>query len=151
MKTCCVCGTQFAATRDKSGKCQLCKREYDRKWRDKRRVNGKKACGSRMPREYEQAREEKYRQRPEVKARLRERARARYRNPLERHKHEARWQVNRAVASGRLIKKPCAICGSSRSQAHHPDYSKPLDVVWLCAKHHAAEHARAEGKEPDHD
>lgn len=25
--------------------------------------------------------------------------------------------------------------------AHHKDYDKPLDVVWLCAHHHALYHA----------
>jgi hypothetical protein len=29
----------------------------------------------------------------------------------------------------------------SRPQAHHPDYSKPLDVVWLCDDHHKQAHA----------
>lgn len=51
----------------------------------------------------------------------------------------------------------CGVLGSKRIgkgirlQAHHADYSKPLDVEWLCrgchAKHHAAERA-AEGLKP---
>lgn len=65
-------------------------------------------------------------------------------DPLDYARSE-RWKVNRAVAAGRLVKKPCAVCGSPRSQAHHQDYSRPLDVIWLCAKHHAEEHAKATG------
>lgn len=37
---------------------------------------------------------------------------------------------------GRLVRKPCEACGSEKSQAHHDDYSKPLDVRWFCFKHH---------------
>jgi hypothetical protein len=44
--------------------------------------------------------------------------------------------VNNAIRSGKLIKLPCCVCGSISSQAHHEDYSKPLDVIWVCAKHH---------------
>ena len=38
----------------------------------------------------------------------------------------------------------CSDCGSaSRIHAHHNDYSKPLDVRWLCAACHKQHHARA--------
>jgi hypothetical protein len=37
---------------------------------------------------------------------------------------------------GVLKKLPCRVCDSAETQMHHPDYSKPLDVIWLCAKHH---------------
>ena len=30
-------------------------------------------------------------------------------------------------------------CGKI-GEAHHPDYSKPLDVIWLCSEHHAQVH-----------
>lgn len=61
------------------------------------------------------------------------------RNPEKRAAHKT---VELAVASGRLKKRPCKVCGDARSQAHHPDYSKPLKVVWFCQKHHKAEHKK---------
>jgi hypothetical protein len=33
---------------------------------------------------------------------------------------------------GRLQKQPCLICGNPKAQAHHHDYSKPLEIDWLC-------------------
>jgi hypothetical protein len=48
--------------------------------------------------------------------------------------------VERAVRGGRLTKKPCERCGAVRSQAHHESYDRPLDVTWLCAKHHYERH-----------
>lgn len=60
-------------------------------------------------------------------------------------KYGARQAVWRAVKSGRLEKLPCAKCGSPDSQAHHEDYSKPLDVMWLCFKHHREHHGQKVG------
>ncbi len=43
---------------------------------------------------------------------------------------------------GRLDKSICALCASDQNvHAHHRDYSRPLDVVWLCAKCHHRVHA----------
>lgn len=58
------------------------------------------------------------------------------RNPVKRKAVNA---VNNAVRDGRLAKLPCEICGA-KAQAHHDDYGKPLDVRWLCPKHHAEWH-----------
>lgn len=53
----------------------------------------------------------------------------------------ARNQVNAAVLSGWLEPQPCADCGNpDKPQAHHEDYSRPLDVVWLCRSCHRAKH-----------
>ncbi len=74
-------------------------------------------------------------QKPERKASL-EQARVK-RRMLHPEIRKARTAVYRAVRKGAIIKKSCAICGSLKSDAHHPDYNKPLEVQWLCRKHHA--------------
>lgn len=56
-----------------------------------------------------------------------------------RVKRLAKDAVNNAIRSGKLVKSPCW-CGSKRVEGHHPDYSKPLKVVWLCHKHHKEVH-----------
>lgn len=68
--------------------------------------------------------------------RWREKAKERYR---------AHQIVKAAVASGKLV--PAPVCQAypckrkRKLEAHHPDYSSPLDVVWLCMKCHKAAHA----------
>lgn len=48
--------------------------------------------------------------------------------------------LNKAVSRGNIFKSPCAECGHNKVEAHHADYSKPLDVLWLCRKHHRELH-----------
>lgn len=48
--------------------------------------------------------------------------------------------VNYAVRQGVLKRKGCKICRAKIVHAHHPNYSKPLEVIWLCPKHHKALH-----------
>lgn len=56
-------------------------------------------------------------------------------------KHAAHITLNNAVAAGKIQKLPCSVCGSnSKVEAHHHDYSKPLDVDWLCQEHHKEKH-----------
>ena len=55
------------------------------------------------------------------------------------YKRKARAQVYKAVRSGKLIRRPCR-CGNPVTEGHHPDYSKPLKVVWLCRPHHLERH-----------
>ena len=51
-------------------------------------------------------------------------------------KIKARNIVQKAILSGKLVKGVCEICGDTDTEAHHEDYSKPLDIKWLCKKHH---------------
>lgn len=55
-------------------------------------------------------------------------------------KPQARRILRMALASGKVKPQPCENCGDPKTQGHHTDYSKPLDVRWLCRKHHALEH-----------
>lgn len=55
-------------------------------------------------------------------------------------KYLAHVAVQRALASGDLVKQPCEVCGDPAVDAHHDDYSKQLDVRWLCRQHHVRLH-----------
>ena len=83
---------------------------------------------------------------PTVQKRNRERTRAymkrrRREDPQFVKKEAARTMANLALRHGWLTRGPCRDCGTTEKiQAHHPDYDRPLDVVWLCPTHHLAEH-----------
>lgn len=36
--------------------------------------------------------------------------------------------------------KPCEVCGSLPVHRHHPDVSKPLEIIFLCPLHHKQQH-----------
>ena len=61
--------------------------------------------------------------------------RARY--PEKRKAGRAAYKAKR---KGLLIAEPCRDCGEAEVDMHHPDYSRPLDVVWLCKPCHRKEH-----------
>ena len=67
----------------------------------------------------------------------------RARNP---QKAAAHILLNNAIRYGRLQKAPCEVCGSIKVHGHHEDYAKPLEVIWLCSKHHRQLHAERDGK-----
>lgn len=57
-----------------------------------------------------------------------------------RKKANARSYLHVYVKRGKVDKLPCEICGSERSEAHHEDYTRPLQVHWLCRDHHLELH-----------
>ncbi len=58
-------------------------------------------------------------------------------------RERARLMVRGRIKNGLIKKQPCSMCGSAiRVQAHHDDYSKPLEVRWLCIYHHNVVHGR---------
>lgn len=58
------------------------------------------------------------------------------RNP---EKRKAQVAVSNALRDGRLKRQPCEVCGAE-AQAHHDDYTRRLDVRWLCVTHHKEAH-----------
>lgn len=59
--------------------------------------------------------------------------------PTKRNAHHIVWKAIRAKT---LFKKPCEVCGNPNVDAHHDDYGKPLEVRWLCVRHHHAAHRK---------
>ena len=65
------------------------------------------------------------------------------RNYRERYpkKYKAHCLVNNYLRDGRIGKSDCEVCRGTESVAHHDDYSKPLEVRWLCHAHHSQWHS----------
>src|ERR1019366_10759144 len=57
-------------------------------------------------------------------------------NPIQKLKANCRAYANTYLNRGNIEKKTCEICGDENSQMHHDDYNKPLEIKWLCRKHH---------------
>jgi hypothetical protein len=60
-------------------------------------------------------------------------------NDANREKKNAQASAWQAIKAGKLVRLPCW-CGETKVEGHHLDYSKPLEVIWLCRKHHAGLH-----------
>ncbi len=58
----------------------------------------------------------------------------------DRRRQRAHSAVRFAIVNGHIVRQPCIRCGEQKSVAHHEDYDKPLDVVWLCQPCHAKRH-----------
>ena len=55
-------------------------------------------------------------------------------------RHKATTIFSHQLRIGAIKPLPCQFCGSEKTEGHHPDYSRPLDVVWLCIPHHKQVH-----------
>ena len=99
-----------------------------------------KDCTKRDVRENYHSRRSHYLEYDQARAMRPDRVALRRKYP-ERDK--ARVKARAAVRSGKLTKLPCRICGSSKSEMHHPNYSEPLNVLWFCRRHHGEHHREA--------
>ena len=63
----------------------------------------------------------------------------RSKNPLIQKAYSA---VKYALKTGTITCGPCVVCGKTKAEAHHDDYSKPLKVRWLCRQHHNEHHQK---------
>lgn len=55
-------------------------------------------------------------------------------------RRNARTKARRAVLAGKLVKTACEWCSEVDTEMHHPDYTKPLEVMWLCKLCHEKWH-----------
>lgn len=135
--------------------CGVCKefKPYEDFYKNKRTILGItpecKICHCKISiktRDKEKARESnrKYmgRARKNNLEKFRKRERSRIREKDE--KYFARLELHNAVKRGDIVKpKCCENCGKEeRLTAHHDDYSKPLEVSWLCYRCHGKRHRK---------
>lgn len=134
MKTCSTCATEkpksefqtrIASKDGLTAACKQCLSARDAKRYEKER-------------EIRSARQKMYISTPEGKA-AHKRAIKNWqeKNQIRRAAHVI---LNNALRNKTVIPQQCWECGK-KAEAHHPDYSRPLDVVWLCKKHHREVHS----------
>jgi hypothetical protein len=64
-------------------------------------------------------------------------------NPLsdtQRTKDICRSYAQVYLRRGKIVREPCSVCAAPIAQMHHSDYSKPLQITWLCRPCHLALH-----------
>jgi len=68
-----------------------------------------------------------------------------------KHKESVKFYqfIYRMKKTGKLTPQPCVECGTTKNiHAHHSDYHKPLNVIWICKKHHQIWHKKHKAKHP---
>lgn len=148
MKKCAECGRELALTEfnknrnSKDGHQDRCRECFSRYNRERYLKNREKT--KRMVKEYKEANPRKV---------FETRMKSFSKNPSE---ERLRKLVQAAMKCGELVNPGvCSGCGCTseerRIEAHHYDYSKPLDVIWVCTPCHRQLDARRrihEGKSP---
>lgn len=73
-------------------------------------------------------------------------------NSEARRKKDANLVIHLLRRNGWLTPQPCQRCGhTDHLDAHHPDYDRPLDVIWLCRTHHNELHHPLPTEEADNE
>lgn len=119
---------------------QAAERDRQRAWRAENSEKQKAKEARWKERNPEKARQKTQRWRAKNRVAVYEATKEeRVQNP---EKVAARKAVYHALKMGTLIRPDsCSSCGKSgKPQAHHPDYSRKLNVQWLCARCHKLVH-----------
>lgn len=149
------------SSRGKDGyhpQCKDCKKKKENEWAQENRekkLDSRKRYREKNREQIRKTDREAYQKDPEkfrAKARISqkkyfnsEKGRKKYRDQsliLRKRfpeKARARSLLSNAVCDGKIIRpSKCSLCGDDKSviEAHHSDYSKPLDVVWVCKTCH---------------
>lgn len=137
-------------------RCKVCERDLKREYRaahpDREKAAFRKYNA--IHRLEVRARQRERRDNPSERAKAVERSRLWRREHRDRYNQDAslyretnpeKWDahqlVKMAMGYGILVPQPCANCGAIKVVAHHPDYTRPLEVIWLCPKCHRRLHA----------
>jgi hypothetical protein len=137
---CCAC--KEIKENPKAGYCNACKRKHDNEWRISTRRTKKHQNGL-CPKCNDEKPNPKWSYC--LKCNNLQSAEWKRKNPIltddELIKKKARLITRYCVRKGYLKEMPCEVCGiNEHVEAHHDDYSKPMDIRWLCRKHHREHH-----------
>lgn len=171
MKVCTKCKTEKPfedfrkSARYKDGhysRCKECMKEYENKNLDQERKRElrKKYRENNRERIRQQDREAYANDPEKYRAKARKSQKKYFQSPKGREKYKlqsiklrqkypekarARSLLSNAICDGLIIRPTqCSLCLSSNGmiEAHHPDYSKPFEVVWVCKSCHFMVHNR---------
>lgn len=123
--------------------CKDCVREYDRARRNTPEGREKLRAAQRRYNNSKKGKQKhlEWRSKPKNRKSVNDRvAKYRKQNKLE---VSARLQLARAVNDGEVVRgEVCEDCGrkSDTIEGHHNDYTKPLEVEWLCSRCHGKRH-----------
>lgn len=114
------------------GKCKACVLGQDSLWKKKNRAKVVQYATNWAKANPERARSKNNEATARWKAKNRE-------------KRIAQHKISNAIRDNKIVRQPCVVCKritgvEVKAQAHHSDYNKPFDVMWLCSKHHRAWH-----------
>jgi len=144
---CRICNAEFFSDHSQAKYCskncshegeKISWRKYGQKNKEKVKIKSRKHYEQNKSKRNIQIKEWQHSEKGRISACIRDKH---MRNKFP-EKYHARLEVNKALKRGDLIKQPCSICGNGVSQAHHPDYSKPLNIIWLCDMHHKEIHRK---------
>lgn len=145
-RVCCKCRCDYVPSSYQIRKryfiCLACRKAYKAAQKEKVRLGIPTKREPYWTAEYKAAWKKEYSKRPDQLAKAAEREAMKRRDPKNAEKLAARTAVSVAVRTGNLIPQPCESCSKTPTQAHHDDYSKPLDVRWLCQRCHTEHHRR---------
>jgi hypothetical protein len=120
-----------------SSQCKECQKKYNKKYYVKNDVGLKRAASQYRGDNRESINKQRrgY-QKSKIGSEL-----IKARNAARKEKYpekiKAMDYVKNALKRGRIERRPCRICKATKTMhAHHDDYSKPLDVEWLCQTDH---------------
>ena len=128
-----VCSTTLDGRR---GKCKDCIKAYYRVRNSSQATKESDAAVRAVYKKTKESRAARKKYNETEKGRASQRESAKNQRLLCSERIEAYSRVKTAVANGSLVRLPCWVCGEAKVEGHHPTYSMPLDVVWLCKKHH---------------
>jgi hypothetical protein len=145
-----------------NARCKVCMKQYvqeneSHEWK----LAARKRYREKNRERIRQQDREAYRENPDkFRAKAREAQKRYFQTPKGREKYRleglklrklypekarARSLLSNAICEGKIIRpSACSLCGTTETkiQAHHPDYSKTYDVIWVCRSCHFMVHDR---------